>query len=151
MFNIVPIDVARTACDRPAFRLGYGQDRLSPSEAKFFMPNRRHWLLALLLLPLLLAFSGSGDACGLTSERQLGSGVQQAKGQPFDYRYAISVGAIELADEEDGPPKKTSRAHTIVLWPRGERSATWREGAPGHIGGAPVACAARPRAPPVPA
>jgi hypothetical protein len=115
------------------------------------MLNRRHWLFAaLLLLPLLLllAFSGSGDACNLTGDRQLGPGVQQVKGQPLNHRYAISAGAIELADEEDGPPKKASRAHRIVLWPRGERSATWREGAPCHVGGAPVPCAAQPRAPP---
>jgi hypothetical protein len=114
------------------------------------MPHRRHWLSAalLLLLPLLLALGGSSDACSLTAERQLGSGVQQVKDQPFDHRCAISVGAIELADEEEGPPKKAYRAHTIVLWPRDERSATWRRGAPCHIGGAPVACAAQPRAPP---
>jgi len=113
------------------------------------MLHRRHWLFAaLLLLPLLLALGGSGDACSLTGEPQLGSGVQQVKGQPFDHRYAISVGVTELADEEEGPPKKAYRAQTIVFWPRNERSATWREGAPCRIGGALLACAAQPRAPP---
>jgi hypothetical protein len=113
------------------------------------MLHRRHWLFAaLLLLPLLLALGGSSDACSLTAERQLGSGVQQVKDQPLDHRYAIAVGAIELADEEDDPPKKAGRAQSIVFWPRDERSATWREGAPCRIGGAPLACAAQPRAPP---
>lgn len=113
------------------------------------MSHRRYWLFAaLLLLPLLFAFSGSGGACALTAEPQLGSSVRYLKGQPLDHRYVISVDAVELADEEDGPPKKAHRTHTTLSWPRDKRSPTGHETAPSHLGGAPVACAAQPRAPP---
>jgi hypothetical protein len=113
------------------------------------MPYRRHWLLAaLLLLPLLIVSSGSGDARALTGEHRLGSGGQQVLEQPIERRRAIIVGAIEPADEEEGPPKTLCRAYTTVCWPRAEPSVFGHDDAPSPLGGAPVACTAQPRAPP---
>jgi len=113
------------------------------------MPYRRHWLLAaLLLLPLLIASSGSGDTRALAGEPRLSSGVQQVLEQPIDRGDAVVVGAIEPADEEEGPPKTLRRAYTVVCWPRVELSVFGHDDAPSPLGGAPVACASQPRAPP---
>ena len=110
------------------------------------MARRHHLLLIALVLPLLLLFSDSG-ARGFTSETQFGSSALTFEGQPLDHRDAFAGGASELADEE-GPPKKAYRASAIVFWPHDDLSATGHEMAPRYVGGAPVACAARPRAPP---
>jgi hypothetical protein len=110
------------------------------------MLRRHHWRFIALLLPLLFLCSGSG-ASGFTSQPQVNSSALFFEGQPLDHRHGIATGASELADEE-GPPKKAYRANTTVLWPRDSLSTTGHEMAPSYVCGAPVACAARPRAPP---
>jgi hypothetical protein len=121
------------------------------------MLHRNHWLFAVLLLPLLVVFSSSSSSssssgAGTASPTQqwFGSNFSApfVEGHLFDHRRVLKAGAVELVDEEEGPPKHVCQAYTIVSWPHGPRTATEYQITPSCMGGAPVACAARPRAPP---